>query len=454
MAQQSDTGIKHVPPQPSEAGDPAKVILPVLNGRGDSNNSSSLWSAPEEERHEEGLVGETAAGAISTAIVAMPALLPPLRLGASDSDSEPAEEDVKEKADEKEAGTTRNEHEGMASSVLVSPTVVSETLRGTEEEPPRPSNDGKQTQVSDHNEFKKGNDAAFKMMRNKKVSFIDDAEEAKVPEAVKPCFLVNDQSHDNDSSIGSDSKGTGGSGSGSGSGSGGNVLAHIIRQSAEKEPQMSAASDNGEFHEQDVLEAHENVVEFNVEFSDEDGADGKDAGEPYISSGGSAVGGDDASSATAHEEHPNKIIHWSDDDDGHAGREGEGGRQKTGESAVSKKRNTVGTVDSGSSDDGDERDRLVAILFRAQPKQEDEEKDDERKTSTTSPHGNLIATKTVEQPATLKTSSLLQEHKSVFIATKNSLIPPRSRNAAIISPPPVTPQSRDSHDDENDNLLF
>ncbi|RNE99674.1 hypothetical protein TraAM80_08126 [Trypanosoma rangeli] len=444
MAQQSDAEINRVPAQPSETGDPVKVVLPVLNGRGNSNNSS-VWSAPEE-----GSVRETAAGAISTVVVAMPTLLPPLLLGTSDSDSEAAEEDAREKADEKEAGTTRNQHEVLVSSVVVSPTVVSETLRNTEEEPLHPSKDEKQTQVSDCNEFNKENDASFKMNENKTVSFTNDAKEAEVLEAVKPCFLVNDKSHDNDSGIGSDSKGA----RGSGSGSGGNVLAHIIRRSAGKEPQISAVSDDGEFSGQGALEAHEDVVEFNVEFTDEDGADGKHAGDPYILSEGSEVGGNDASSKTTHKEYPNKIVHWGDDDDGYAGREGRGSGQKTGESSVTKKGNSVGCVDSGSSDDGGERDRLVAILFRAQTKQEDGEKKDEKKTSTTSPHGNLITTKTVGQPAALKTTSLLQEHKSVFGATKNSLLPARPRVVTIISPSPVTPQSRDSHDDENGNPIF
>ncbi|RNF13747.1 uncharacterized protein Tco025E_06060 [Trypanosoma conorhini] len=429
-------GIAPGPAQPRETGVPAKVVSLALNDARELS-TGSVWSAPEVERHEEGSEMETVAGPTSTAIAiaAAPALPPPVRLGFSDSDSEP--ERSKSKA-EAEAGNTRSEPDVLVASVMVLPAVVSEALRATEEEPPRLLNDEQQNQKPDRGEAKGESNAAVRINEKKARDPADGVEEAEASETVHPSLPSNNMIHDNESSVGSD-------GGGGSSGGGGNLLAHIIRQSAEKEQHEYAAKDVREDGEQGALKAHENVVEFNLEFTDEDG---EDAGEQHLSSGGLAVIRNVASGAGAHKEHPDKVLNLSDGDDS-VDRAGGGSKQETGESSVSKaKRNSVGCVDSGSSDDAGEQERLVAILSRVQPKQEDGEKELEEKNASMVPlHGGLVEATKFEQLVALKTTSSQWAQQPVVVAANDSLPPGRPRNTAIISPLPVTPQSKGSIDD-------
>ncbi|EKG04399.1 hypothetical protein TCSYLVIO_004540 [Trypanosoma cruzi] len=426
------------PIQPGKIITSFKKVSLALNDKHASESGSigsSLDEAQEEEYSE-----KTETGFTSSVVVTVPPPSPPMRLRRSDSGSEDEGEDDESAAD-KEA---RDGHEGPVSSTIVLPTVVApKTLWATDEEPSHTPG----SQQSDGEGPKSITNPVLEANEEQKDAPSDDSAKNKKPEEVQPDIVITNKSCSDDSSS---------IGGGDGCSSGGNALANIVRQSLKREQQQVVARATGQVGGECTLNAHGNVVEYDLVFTDDQIVDGEDAGDNYLWDGDAEANGKGTPDATAHREPPMKIVTWSDEEDN-----GRGGgwvdartkQENTGASAPNMGINAVECVDSGSSDDDSDGKSLVTVLYRSQPGREDGEKELKKNEAKMLPYDGFVVAKRKMQLVAVGKNSFLQDHSPVFVA-EEALPPVRFRPTMIISPPPVTPNDRDANDKENGHLLF
>ncbi|ORC93277.1 uncharacterized protein TM35_000011540 [Trypanosoma theileri] len=290
----------------------------------------------------------------------------------------------------------------------------------------------------------------------------------------------------------------------------GNALANIIRQSVHKEQERQGESPLQSPSQSAGLKPRENIIQLDTLFSDSDdennnGAAGlnenlhKDPhkGSPLQVGGGGVVlpvvakvkqFDEDSVHSQEHEDPPKGI------------------QTLKGDEVVSAAVATAGVggiqdyIDSGSSDGGSERRRLTAIVQRPAPptpsppsqqqqyKPEEEEVEEEGKKRTEPRDGEVREVRTVSP--TLRKEEVVGNDKNEVMREEQRnhsndinndygedgsdndvdddikgdgslkkhlpgsgiVLPTQPRPAMIISPPPVTPQSREGESDDNDDI--
>ncbi|KEG15647.1 hypothetical protein DQ04_00011140 [Trypanosoma grayi] len=414
-----------------------KVGPVVIRGESHRSSSNSIWSATEDQQHETSTGRGEAAVHYATPAFAAVHTLP--KKNDSDDDSENrVDKDVSHVEDDRVGAAddhkTKNEEGDVVVAAHVSPVAMdAEALRESSEGPPHSKASQEKEQDQQHHEGQ---------TEVRKDSDSDDEEaqhlqgEAKAEDSAKKSRDIS-------------------------------TLASIIHRNLDKELQHGDTPPAVGANPPVGLQTRENVVEFDVVFTDndedgeEDDDDDRCKSTEILAPVFTAEGG---AGRKTPQEALVRVASWRSEDvvDRVSGHDAAKGPVVEGDAKH------VECIDSGSSDGGSERRRLTSIVQRPKPPLEKEtnvadtvmRKNDEVMMGTTKVEGeehseseNGRASTTASNSSHKKSNGKGSPVEQKSAVESGDALSPRPRPVPIISPPPVTPQSKDTDDEDVGDLL-